>query len=102
MNDKQTRLFGDVLRWVGGQLHEGLNKAAFVSVCERSADLCSALPGKPQFYTPKVAPNGKKGISIFFQTKEKTNKWAGNMLMFHVDVNMNQSMNQSTLSFERQ
>ncbi len=31
-----------------------------------------------------VAPSGKELICIFIQT----NKWAGNMLKFHVDVDM--------------
>ncbi len=37
---------------------------------------------------PKAAPSGKEWISIFIRTHDKTNKWAGNMLMCHVDVNM--------------
>ncbi len=34
------------------------------------------------FTVPKAAPSGKERICIFIQTNcEKTNKWAGNMLM---------------------
>ncbi len=55
----------------------------------RSAALCIVLPGKQLFYAPKAAPSGKELIFHSDQRK-KTNKWAGNMLMFHVDVNMNQ------------
>ncbi len=48
------------------------------------------------FTAPKVAPSGKKWICIFIQTNAKIkfshvctrNKWAVNMLMFYVDVNM--------------
>ncbi len=48
------------------------------------------------FKAPKVAPSGKKWICIFIQTNAKIkfshvctrNKWAVNMLMFYVDVNM--------------
>ncbi len=48
------------------------------------------------FYAPKAAPSGKEWICSFIQTNTKIkfsqvcarNKWAGNMLMFHVDVNM--------------
>ncbi len=40
-----------------------------------SAALCTAATGETAiFNTPKVAPSG--------------NKWAGNMLMFHFDINM--------------
>ncbi len=42
---------------------------------ERSATLCPALPGETAiFNAPTAAPSG--------------NKWAGNMLMFHFDINM--------------
>ncbi len=48
------------------------------------------------FNTPKAAPSGKEWICMFIQTNTKIkfsqvcahNKWAGNMLMFHVEVNM--------------
>ncbi len=30
----------------------------------------------------------KNELTFSFRPREKTNKWAGNMLMFHVDVNM--------------
>ncbi len=48
------------------------------------------------FDTPKAAPSGKEWICMFIQTNAKIkfsqvcrrNKWAGNMLMFHVNVNM--------------
>ncbi len=44
------------------------------------------------FNAPKTAPSGKEWISIFIQTKVKIKfsqvKWVGNMLMFHVDLNM--------------
>ncbi len=40
-----------------------------------SADLCTAVTGETDiFNAPTAAPSG--------------NKWAGNMLMFHFDVNM--------------
>ncbi len=52
--------------------------------------------GNSYFNAPKAAPSGKEWISIFIQTNAKSNfprsalnKWAGNMLMFHVDVNLN-------------
>ncbi len=48
-------------------------KAVFVIVS--SADLCKAITGETDiFNAPTAAPSG--------------NKWAGNMLMFHFDVNM--------------
>ncbi len=48
------------------------------------------------FNAPKAAPSGKEWICTFIQTNAKIkfsqvcacNKWVGNMLMFHVDVNM--------------
>ncbi len=41
------------------------------------------------FTAPKTASSGKEWIYVFIQTNaEKTNNWAGNMLMFHIDVNM--------------
>ncbi len=43
------------------------DKAAF----ERSAALCTALPGKPLFFAPKDAPSCKEWIIIFIQTNEK-------------------------------
>ncbi len=62
------------------------DKAAFVS----AVLLCvQRYRGNHYFTTPKAAPSGKEWICIFIQTYcEKTNKWAGNMLMFHVDVNL--------------
>ncbi len=69
-------------------------KAAFVSAVLLCVQL---LPGKQLFLTlQKVAPSGKEWICIFIQTNAKIkfsqvcarNKWAGNMLMFLVDVNM--------------
>ncbi len=58
---------------------------------EHSAALCTALPGKPLFYSSKPAPSGKE-MNLHFHSdlSEKTNKWVGNMLMFHVDINMKQ------------
>ncbi len=52
--------------------------------------------GNRYFNAPIAAPSGKEWISIFIQTNVKIkfsqvcarNKWAGNMLMFHVDFNM--------------
>ncbi len=38
--------------------------------------------GNRYFTAPKLAPSGKELIFI------PTNKWADNMLMLHVDVNM--------------
>ncbi len=73
---------------------------------ERAA-LCTAFPGETAIFTaPKVAPSGKEWICIFIHTK-KTNKWAGNMLMFHVDFKMKRlgirfNESESTLFFERQ
>ncbi len=59
------------------------DKAGFVS----PVLLClQRYRGHRYFYTPKVAPSGKEWICIFIQT----NKGAGNMLMFHVEVNMKQ------------
>ncbi len=45
--------------------------------------------GNHYFKTLKAAPSGKL-MNLHFHSDqgEKTNKWAGNMLMFHVDVNM--------------
>ncbi len=48
------------------------------------------------FTAPKAAPSGKEWICIFIQTNRRIkfsqdctrNKWADNMLMFHVDINM--------------
>ncbi len=65
-------------------------KAAFVSVC-------TAFPVK-FFNAPKAAPISKEWICIFIQTNAKIkfsqvctiNKWADNMLMFHVKVNIKQ------------
>ncbi len=62
--------------------------------------LCTAVTGETAiFNAPTAAPSG--------------NKWAGNMLMFHVDVKMKRlkirfkklihfNDSESTLSFERQ
>ncbi len=67
------------------------------SNCELSAALCTAVTEETAiFNAPKVAPSGKEWICIFIQTNAKIkfsqvcarNKWVGNMLMFHVDVNM--------------
>ncbi len=67
------------------------------------------------FNAPKAAPSGKEWICIFIQTNAKIKLFqvcAGNMLMFHVDVNMKRlgihfkmtrfNDSESTLSFERQ
>ncbi len=65
-------------------------------VCELSAALCTTIIGETAIYNaPKAVPSGKEWISIFIQTNTKIkfprsaarNKWAGNILMFHVDVN---------------
>ncbi len=48
------------------------------------------------FSAPKAAPIGKECICFFIQTNAKIkfsqlwarNKWAGNMLIFHVEVTM--------------
>ncbi len=66
--------------------------------------LCTALPGKPLFLP---APSGKEWICVFNQIIWKDQEWAGNMLMFHVDVTMKRlgtrfNDSESTLSFERQ
>ncbi len=76
-----------------------------------SSDLCKALPGKQLFYRSKKRHIMAKNAFLFRPTG-KTNKWAGNMLIFHVDVNMKRlgirlknvrfSDSESTLSFERQ
>ncbi len=41
-----------------------------------------SVTGETYFTAPKAAPSGKEWISFFIQTNgEKTNKWAGDMLM---------------------
>ncbi len=56
------------------------------SVCERSATLCTA---KPLFLPLQKCHLAAKNYLHFYSDQwEKTNKWAGNMLMFHVDINM--------------
>ncbi len=56
------------------------DKAALKKCC-----FVYSVTGETAIFTaPKAAPSGKELICIFIQT----NKWAGNMLMFHVDVNM--------------
>ncbi len=57
------------------------DKAAFVSAMLLYVQ---RYRGNRYFTTPKAAPSDKEWIYIFIQT----NKWASNMLMFHVDVNM--------------
>ncbi len=65
-------------------------------VCELSAALCTTIIGETAIYNaPKAVPSGKEWICIFIQTNTKIkfprsaarNKWTGNILMFHVDVN---------------
>ncbi len=58
------------------------DKAAFVMICVQR------YWGTAIFTAPKEAPSGKELIFIFIQTNARTNKWAGNMLMFHVDLTM--------------
>ncbi len=58
-------------------------------VCECSADLCTAFPGKPLFLPlQKWHLVAKNELAFYSDQHEKINKWAGNMLIFHVDVTM--------------
>ncbi len=79
-----TLIYGDWSDWSISY------KAVFVR-------MCTAVTGETAiFNAPKAAPSGKELICIFIQTNVKikfsqvcaNNKWAGNMLMFHVDINM--------------
>ncbi len=67
-------------------MHVMPDNAVFVSV------LCCfvySVTGETAVFTaPKAAPGGKERICILIQTNAKKIKCAGNMLMFHVDVNM--------------
>ncbi len=93
--------------------------SSFKAVFVRAVLLCvQCYRGNRYPKAPKAPPSGKEWICIFIQTKAKIkfsqvctrNKWAGNMLMFHVDVNglgfvlkmTRFSDSESTLSFERQ
>ncbi len=83
------------------------DKAVFVS----AVLLCVQRYRENRYFTLQkrhlVAKN-----EFTFSFRQKTNKWAGNMLMFHVDINMNDlgfvlkttrfNDSESTLSFERQ
>ncbi len=62
----------------------------FIFVCELSAALCTAfLLGKPLFLLLQERHLWQRmNLHLHSNQCEKTNKWAGNMLMFHVDVNM--------------
>ncbi len=57
-------------------------------VCEHSADLCTALPGNLYFMLQKWHLVAKNEFAFSFRPRQKTNKLAGNMLIFHVDVTM--------------
>ncbi len=62
------------------------DKAAFVS----AVLICvQRYQGNPLFSPlQKWHLVAKNEFAFSFRTKQKTNKWAGNMLMFHVDLNM--------------
>ncbi len=54
------------------------------TACERSAALCTALPGKLQ----KRHLVAKNEFAFSFRPTRKDQQETSNMLMFHVDVNM--------------
>ncbi len=54
------------------------------SVCELSAALCTALQ-TAIFTAPKAV---KMNLHFHSDQRKKTKKWADNMLIFNVDVNM--------------
>ncbi len=76
--------------------------------------MCTALLEKLLFVLlQKLQLVAKNEFAFSFRPTEKTNKWAANMLMFHVDFNIKQlgirlkttsfnEFQESTLSFERQ
>ncbi len=85
-----------------------------ISICECSAALCTALPGKPLFLLlQKQHLVAKNEFAFSFRPMRKDQQVGGNMLIFHVDVNMKRlgirfkkttrfNDSELTLSFERQ
>ncbi len=64
------------------------DKAAFVSTV---LYVQRTYRGNSYFTAPKAAPIVAKNIVAFHfhsDQHKKTSKWAGNMLMFHVDIKM--------------
>ncbi len=52
-----------------------------------------SVTGEAVTFAPKAARSGKKWICILIQTKRKRpTSGGGNMLMFHIDVNMNHEL----------
>ncbi len=62
------------------------DKAAFVS----SVMLCLQRYWGNRLLLQKGHLVAKNEVAFSFRPTENTNKWAGNMPMFHVDINMKQ------------